>query len=47
MEKLGIKVKGREAIETNGRYQLRRPVIPYEPNFTLENGHLGFSNTSF
>jgi hypothetical protein len=42
IEKLSIKAKGREAIEINGRYQLRKPVISYEPDFTPENGHLWF-----
>jgi hypothetical protein len=42
MEKFGIKAKGREAIETNGRYQLGEPMISYEPDFTSENGDLRF-----
>jgi putative transposase len=27
MEKLDINAKGREAVETDGRYQLREPVL--------------------
>jgi hypothetical protein len=31
MEKLDIKAKGREAVEVNGRYHLKEPVISYKP----------------
>jgi hypothetical protein len=47
MEKLGIKVNGREAVEANGKYQLREPTIPYKPVFTPENADLRPKNTYF
>jgi hypothetical protein len=47
MEKLGIKVKGRETVEANGRYQLKGPVIFYMPGFTPENGDIRPKNVYF
>jgi len=47
MEKLGIKVKGREVVEANGRYQLKEPAISYMPIFTPENGDLRPKNAYF
>jgi hypothetical protein len=47
MEKLGIKAKGREAVETDGRYQLKEPVLSYKANFNPENNDLRPENTYF
>ena len=46
-EKLGIKAKGQEAVETDGRYQLREPVLSYKANFTPENNDLRPENKYF
>jgi len=47
LEKLGIKAKGREAVETEGSFQLKEPVISYKPVFAHENTDLRPKNTYF
>jgi hypothetical protein len=47
MEKFSIKAKGRETIETNGRYELGEPEISYEPIPTPENGDPRTKNVYF
>jgi putative transposase len=47
MEKLGIKAKSREAVETVERYQLKEPAIFYKPIFAPENNDLRPKNTYF
>ena len=43
-EKLGMKVKGREAIGTNGSYELREPETPYNGSLGPENADLSLDN---
>ena len=47
MEKLGIKAKSREAVETERRYQLKEPAISYTPGFNPKNSDLRPKNTYF
>jgi hypothetical protein len=45
MEKFGIQAKGREAFETEERFQLKEPSIFYQPVFAPENNDLRPKNT--
>jgi REP element-mobilizing transposase RayT len=44
LENLGIKVKGREVVQVDGRYQLKEPAISYKPILTPGNSGLRLKN---
>jgi putative transposase len=46
-ERLGIKAVGREVMGGDGSFELRELEVPYEVNFTPENGGLSQENAFF
>ncbi|MCL0107215.1 hypothetical protein M1N63_02145 [Thermodesulfovibrionales bacterium] len=44
---LGVLDKGRKTIETEERYQLREPSVPYRSLFKIKNEDIGTDNTYY
>ena len=45
MKRLGIKALGRKVFGNSGGFEIREQAVPYQVNFTPENGALSLKNT--
>jgi len=47
MKRLGIKALGRKVFGNSEGFEIREQAVPYQGNFTPENGGLSLKNTYF